>query len=90
MKVYIDDESIKVALKEIEKFIAFDKDVVIEGRAVRAYGWKFIKNENSVIIEYSEKHTFFAGSPYLTTNTRKNHKTKNPEISHIRDISGDS
>ena len=81
MKVYIDDESIKVALKEIEKFIAFDKDVVIEGRAVRAYGWKFIKNGNSVIIEYSEKHTFFAALKELFVGSY--YAEKNPKIAKL-------
>lgn len=43
MKVHINDKSIEIALKEIEKFISFDENIVIESRAVREYGWKFIK-----------------------------------------------
>lgn len=79
--MYIDDESIDVALKEIEKFIAFDKDVVIERRAVREYGWKFIRNGTSVIIEYSKKHTFFAALKELFVGSE--YAEKNPKIEKL-------
>ena len=74
MKVYINDESIKVALKEIEKHIALDEDIVIEGRAVLEEGWRFLRNGNHITIEYSKKHTFFAALKELFVGTEYTEK----------------
>ena len=81
MKVHINDKSIEIALKEIEKFISFDENIVIESRAVREYGWKFIKTGNSVIIEYSQKHTFFAALKELFVGSC--YAEKNPKIAKL-------
>lgn len=73
------DENLRLAMKELKKYVDFDFSCVVEVENIRENGYKIIQKENGLRIEYSKRHTLFMALKEImlgATNVEKNLKVE--------------